>query len=67
VSDLVTLLPLACFLLVPVWIPVLASAIGAVRDRLRPPTLSTAQAAVEKAKRRAEEARLAVIPASAHR
>lgn len=60
-SDLVTLLPLAFLLLVPVWIPLFATAVGTVRDRLRPPAVSPAQAAVERAKRRAEVTRAASV------
>ncbi|WP_188782628.1 hypothetical protein [Nocardioides phosphati] len=60
-SDLASLLPLALLLLVPVWIPLGAAAIGTVRDRLRPPVPSPAQAAVEQARRRAEETRSARV------
>lgn len=56
-SDLRTLLPLALLMLVPILIPLAAAAIGTVRDRLRPPSLSAAQSAVERAKHRAEHAR----------
>jgi hypothetical protein len=57
VSDLASLIPLALLLLVPVWIPLGAAAIGTVRDRLRSTVPSAAQAAVEQARRRSEATR----------
>lgn len=60
-SDLSTLLPLAVLMLVPILIPLAAAAVGMVRDRLRPPTASAAQAAVDRARRRADEARSSVL------
>ncbi|HSX68244.1 hypothetical protein [Nocardioides sp.] len=58
-SDLRALLPLFLLLLVPIWIPIAAALVGALCDRLRPPSISSAQAAVQEAKRRAEAARAA--------
>lgn len=60
-SDLLTLVPLALLLLVPLWIPLFAAAVGTVHDRLRPATLSPAQAAVDQAKQRARAARTARV------
>ncbi|MGO4258210.1 hypothetical protein [Marmoricola sp. RAF53] len=43
-------LPLLAFMLIPVWIPLIAIAVGAIGDRISPPRSSPAQVAVRDAK-----------------
>lgn len=52
--------PLYAFMLVPVWIPLIAIAIGTVTDRLSPAEVTPAEAVVRDAKSRS----LAVRPAT---
>jgi len=44
--------PLLAFMLIPVWIPVIATIAGAGYDRIRPKSVTPARAAVEAAKDR---------------
>jgi hypothetical protein len=50
-----TMVPLYVFMLIPVWIPIIAVTIGAIADRLRPPRRSPAQLAVETARARSAQ------------
>ncbi len=54
---LTSIVPLALFMLIPLWIPLLAIVGGAVLDRVRPVRLTGAAAAVEAAKERSVLAR----------
>ena len=51
------LVPLFGFMLIPVWIPIIAIAAGAVMDRVAPVELTAAGTAVEAAKERAQRLR----------
>jgi hypothetical protein len=45
--------PLFAFMLIPVWIPIIAIVVGNVIDRVRPPEVSRAEVVVSSAKQRA--------------
>jgi hypothetical protein len=51
------MIPLFGFMLIPVWIPLIAIAAGAVLDRVRPPVMTPAMTIVAEAKRRSAEVR----------
>lgn len=53
------MIPLFAGMLIPIWIPMIAVAIGAVVDRIRPPVQTPAMAAVAAAKERSAAARAA--------
>jgi len=53
--------PLYAFMMIPVWIPLIAIAVGNVVDRLRPSEVSHATEAVTAAKRRAAAVREVAI------
>jgi len=61
-DALATCLPIFAFMLIPVWIPIICTLLGALGDRLRPPTPSPAERAVEAAKKRSVEARGPAAP-----
>lgn len=42
-SDLLTMLPIFLFMLIPVWIPLIAAAFGALADAVRAPGRSVAR------------------------
>jgi hypothetical protein len=48
--------------LLPVWIPLIGAIVGAIADRLVPPTTSPAQRAVEAARARSAEIRALGVP-----
>lgn len=56
-SALTTCLPIFAFMLIPVWIPIIGTALGALCDQLLPRTSSPAEQAVAAAKTRSAEAR----------
>ena len=56
-SSLAPLLALLAFMLIPVWIPIVSIALGAVADRLAPHAASPAEAAVSAAKERSASTR----------
>ncbi|EGD41648.1 hypothetical protein NBCG_04019 [Nocardioidaceae bacterium Broad-1] len=64
-DALTTCLPMIAFMFIPVWIPIIGTAVGSLVDRLRPPVSSPAERAVAAAKRRSSEARSATQPAAA--
>lgn len=61
-DALATCLPIFAFMLVPVWIPIIGTLLGALGDQLRPPTPSAAERAVEEAKKRSTDARGSAAP-----
>ena len=57
---LMTMGPLLAFGLIPVWIPIIGTTVGAAFDRLRPQETTPAERAVQEAKRRSETLRAQV-------
>lgn len=67
-SELLTaFVPLFAFMLIPVWIPLVAHSVGAVADRVVAPRVSPALRAVDTAKLRSAERRTVVHTAPRHR
>lgn len=62
-----TFVPLLAFMLIPVWIPVMAHSVGAVADRVVRPRVSPASRAVQTAKTRSAESRTVMHTAPRHR
>lgn len=61
-DALTTCLPIFAFMLIPVWIPIICTLVGALGDLLRPRTPSPVESAIAEAKRRSAEARGSAAP-----
>lgn len=48
-SDLLQVLPIYAFMLIPVWIPLIAMTVGGLRDMITAPARRTSQARVQPA------------------
>jgi len=59
---LINMGPLLAFGLIPVWIPLIATVVGAAFDRFRPREVTPAERAVQEAKRRWATLRTTVRP-----